>query len=62
MSTWPVSVRKTGGNTNLRFEVANVYELPLPDESVDAAFFHANLGHLNEHGRALREAHRVLND
>ncbi len=51
---------KTGGHTNLRFEVADVYELPRPDESVDAAFFHANLAHLNDPVRALREAHRVL--
>ncbi len=49
-----------GGHTNLRFEVADVYELPLPDESVDAAFFHAIVGHLNDPVRALREAHRVL--
>ncbi len=51
---------KQGGHTNLRFEVADVHELPLPDESVDAAFFHANLNHLNDPVRALREAHRVL--
>ncbi len=51
---------RKGGHTNLRFEVADVYELPLPDESVDAAFFHANLAHLNDPVRALREAHRVL--
>ncbi len=51
---------KQGRHTNLRFEVADVYELPLPDESVDAAFFHANLVHLNNPVRALREAHRVL--
>ena len=51
---------KKGGHTNLRFEVADIYELPLPDESVDAVFFHAILGHLNDPVRALREAHRVL--
>ncbi len=51
---------KQGGHTNLRFEVADVHELPLPDESVDAAFFHANLEHLNDPLKALREAHRVL--
>ncbi len=51
---------KKGGHTNLRFEVADVYELPLPDESVDAVFFHANLAHLNDPVKALREAHRVL--
>ncbi len=51
---------KGGGHTNLRFEVADVYELPFPDESVDAAFFHAILGHLNDLVRALREAYRVL--
>ena len=51
---------KAEGHTNLRFEVADLYELPLPDESVDAAFFHGILGHLNDPLRALREAHRVL--
>jgi len=51
---------KEGAQTNLRFEVADVYELPLPDESVDAAFFHANMGHLDDPVRALREAYRVL--
>jgi len=51
---------KKGGHTNLRFEVADVYELPLPDESVDAAFFHGVLAHLNDPVKALREAHRVL--
>ncbi len=51
---------KKGGHTNLRFEVADAHELPFPDESVDAAFFHAIVGHLNDPVRALREAHRVL--
>jgi len=51
---------KEEGHTHLRFEVADVYELPLPDESVDGAFFHAIFGHLNDPVRALREAHRVL--
>ncbi len=51
---------KGGGHTNLRFEVADVYELPLPGESVDAAFFHGVVGQLNDPVRALREAYRVL--
>ena len=51
---------KQGGHTNLRFEVADVYELPFPNESVDATFFHAIVGHLNDPVRVLREAHRVL--
>ncbi len=51
---------KQGGHTNLRFEVADVYELPFPGESVDAVFFHGVVGHLNDQLRALREAHRVL--
>jgi len=51
---------KQGGYTNLRFEVADVHELPLADESVDAVFFHANLEHLINPLKALREAHRVL--
>jgi len=51
---------KEGGHTNLLFEVADVYELPLPDESVDAAFFNTILSHLYDPVRALREACRVL--
>jgi ubiquinone/menaquinone biosynthesis C-methylase UbiE len=45
---------------NARFEVANVYALPFPDESFDAFFMSAVLGNLQEPARALREAHRVL--
>ena len=48
------------GVMNVRFEVANVYELPFPDGSFDAAFAHAVLMHLREPVRALAELRRVL--
>ena len=45
---------------NARFEVADVYRLPFPDGSFDAAFAHAVLMHLREPVRALAEVRRVL--
>src|SRR5438067_1545844 len=33
------------GVANVRFEVANVYDLPFPDASFDAAFAHTSLQH-----------------
>jgi SAM-dependent methyltransferase len=48
------------GVTNVRFEVADVYELPFPDESFDAAFAHIVLMHLSDPVRALKEIRRVL--
>lgn len=48
------------GVTNVRFEVADVYRLPFPDASFDAAFAHAVLMHLREPVRALAEVRRVL--
>ncbi len=46
--------------TNVRFEVANVYDLPFPDGSFDAAFANRVLEHLREPVRALAELRRVL--
>jgi SAM-dependent methyltransferase len=48
------------GVMNVRFEVADVYRLPFPDGSFDAAFAHAVLMHLREPVRALAEVRRVL--
>ena len=46
--------------SNVRFEVANLYELPFADGSFDAVFMSAVLGNLQEPLRGLREAYRVL--
>jgi ubiquinone/menaquinone biosynthesis C-methylase UbiE len=46
--------------TNVRFEVGNVYALPFPDASFDAAFAHTVLEHLSDPLRALKEMRRVL--
>jgi ubiquinone/menaquinone biosynthesis C-methylase UbiE len=46
--------------TNVRFEVADVYELPFPDASFDAVYCCAVLSHLRERDKALREIRRVL--
>jgi ubiquinone/menaquinone biosynthesis C-methylase UbiE len=48
------------GCTNVRFERADVYELPFPDGTFDAAFAHAVLQHLDDPRRALKEMRRVL--
>jgi len=48
------------GVTNVRFEATNVYELPFPDGSFDAAFANAVLMQLREPVRALAELRRVL--
>ena len=48
------------GLMNVRFEVADVYRLPFPDGSFDAAFAHVVLMHLREPVRALAEMRRVL--
>ncbi len=48
------------GVTNVRFEVANVYDLPFPDGSFDAALANSVLEHLREPVRALKELRRVL--
>lgn len=46
--------------TNVRFEVADVYELPFANETFDAVFISAVLGNLREPPRGFRELYRVL--
>jgi len=53
-------LRETRGLPNLRFEVADAYQLPFADKSFDAVFANAVLWHLREPGRALAEIRRVL--
>jgi len=48
------------GVVNVRFEVANIYDLPFPDGSFDAAFSNRVLQQLREPVRALAELRRVL--
>jgi ubiquinone/menaquinone biosynthesis C-methylase UbiE len=48
------------GISNVRFDVGSVYELPLPDASVDVVFAHAVFEHLREPLAALGEIRRVL--
>jgi SAM-dependent methyltransferase len=48
------------GVANARFEVADTYQLPFPDQSFDAVFAHAVLMHLHEPARALKEIRRIL--
>ncbi len=48
------------GIANVRFEAANIYELPFTDESFDAVFISAVLGNLSDPLRGLKEAYRVL--
>jgi ubiquinone/menaquinone biosynthesis C-methylase UbiE len=46
--------------SNLRFETANIYELPFADDSFDAVFSNAVFTHLGDPMAALREIYRVL--
>ena len=48
------------GLSNVRFQVANVFQLPFPEGSFDAVFAHALLQHLDQPLRALKEMRRVL--
>ncbi|MBX3001773.1 MAG: methyltransferase domain-containing protein [Caldilineaceae bacterium] len=48
------------GLTNARFKAASVYALPFDDESFDAVFSNAVLGHLGDPAAALAEMKRVL--
>ena len=49
-----------GVAASVRFEVADLYELPFPDESFDAVFANGVLMHLRQPVRALAELRRVL--
>jgi SAM-dependent methyltransferase len=46
--------------SNARFQVADLYELPLPEQSFDAVFLHGVLEHFRDPVKALREVRRVL--
>lgn len=48
------------GLTNVRFEVASIYDLPFPDATFDAALAHTLLFHLREPLQALRVLRRML--
>ncbi|NNL71565.1 MAG: methyltransferase domain-containing protein [Acidimicrobiia bacterium] len=45
---------------NIRFERADVYDLPFEDDSFDVVYAHQLLQHLADPVQALREANRVL--
>ncbi len=48
------------GLDNVAFDCGDVYRLPYPDESFDALFSHAMLGHMHDPAAVLREMHRVV--
>ena len=48
------------GIGNLGFKVADIYGLPFPDDSFDAAFAHTTFQHLSDPVRALKQVYRVL--
>lgn len=48
------------GVTNVRFEVADAYDLPFPDGHFDVVYENAVLVHLADRHRAAREISRVL--
>ncbi len=48
------------GVSNVRFQVASIYELPFPNSSFDAVFEHTALMYLHEPLKALHEMRRVL--
>jgi ubiquinone/menaquinone biosynthesis C-methylase UbiE len=49
------------GLANVQFQVGSIYELPLSDASMDAAFAHTVFMHLDKPGAAAAEVLRVLN-
>ena len=48
------------GLGNVTFQVGSAYELPFPDQSIDAAFEHLLFLHLADPARAAKEVNRVL--
>ena len=48
------------GVANVRFETANIYDLPFADNTFDAVFCHAVVEHLSEPMQALKAMCRVL--
>jgi SAM-dependent methyltransferase len=48
------------GLTNVETHIANAYELPLDDATIDRAFLIAVLPEISDQARALAELHRVL--
>ena len=54
------ALAKEKGVGNVRFQLGNVYELPFPDASFDAALANFVLQHVREPLRALKEMRRVL--
>ena len=54
------SAAEQQGVSNASFQEGSVYDLPMPENSCDAAFSHAVLDHLGEPLLALKEIYRVL--
>jgi|RhiMethySRZTD1v2_1073278.scaffolds.fasta_scaffold233166_1 ubiquinone/menaquinone biosynthesis C-methylase UbiE len=54
------SLAAARGMTNVRFQAGDIYALPFPDLTFDAAFANGVLMHLAEPQRALAELRRVL--
>lgn len=53
---------KEAGVKNLKFEVADVHDLPYADNSFDVVYMQALLVHIRNPAGAVGEAHRVLKD
>jgi ArsR family transcriptional regulator len=50
----------SNGVTNLEYRQGDLEDLPIPDASVDLAFFSQALHHAQHPARAMAEAHRIL--
>ena len=48
------------GVANVEFRVADIYEIPFPNDTFDAVYVNAVLEHLNQPMEALKEVRRVL--